>query len=151
MADSIRELILQSLEIQMQAITTGNGYDIDVQNVERARRVFTVGELPAIAIFDNAEDSVSNFNFNQIKMEIAVELHGDAGAVNRSIYGNTLLASLKRAGLSGDVEHGGNASGTRITASSVNYPPDDDVTTVTVLVTFSIDYEEIIGDPFTKP
>jgi hypothetical protein len=151
MADSIRESILQSLKAQLAAILTANGYELNVLTVARVQRVFIDTELPAIGIFDNDELSVNSFNFTRNKVEIVVEFHADAGVENRSVYANRMLADLKRAVLSADVTHGGLAESTIITAATVQIPSDDDQTTLAVLVTFTVDYEEITGDPYTTP
>ena len=151
MADSIREKIIQSLAAQLAAITTVNGYDINVITVARAQSVFAADELPAISIFDGNEEPEPNYNFEARTMDVQVDIHGDAGVENRSAYANKLLASLKKAGISGDNTHGGNAERTSITATVINFPPDDDVTEMSVSVTFSILFEEITGDPYSTP
>jgi len=151
MADSIREKIIQSLAAQLATITTANGYDINVITVARAQSVFADYELPAISIFDGNEQPEPNYNFDARTMDVQVDIHGDAGVENRSVYANKLLASLKKAGISGDNTHGGNAERTSITATVINFPPDDDVTEMSVSVTFSILFEEITGDPYSTP
>lgn len=149
MADSIRELVIQSLAAQMATITTANGYDVNVGLVERARRVFAEALLPAIGIFDAEEESTSKFDFDSNTMLVIVELHSDAKEENRSIHANKLMACIKKAGLSGDTRHAGNAQRTGITATAINIPQDDDETVVSVSVSFTIIYEEITGDPYT--
>ena len=151
MAASIRETILVSLAAQVATITTANGYDINVKTVERARRVFESGDLPAVGIFDSVEPSVSQYNMNTNEMQVAVDMHSDALTENRSIHTNKMLASLKKGILSGDTTHGGYASRTSITDSAINIPQDDDDTNVGVSVTFTIIYEEVTGDPYTSP
>ena len=151
MADSIRELIIQSLAAQAAAITTANGYDLNVKTVARVRRFFEDSELPAIGIFDGEEPAEVSFNFSQNKMIVNVNAHSDAAAENRSIHANKMLAALKKGILSADETHAGKAQRTGITASSINYPADDDVTTVSVNIELTITYEEVIGDPYSNP
>lgn len=151
MTDSIRESIIQSITAQLAAILTANGFELNVQTVARAQRIFTENDLPAIGVFDLSEDALNAYDFTQHKLEVSVEFHSDAGAENRSVHGNRMLADLKRAVLNADVTHGGNAQGTIISAATVKFPPDDDITTLSVLVTFTVSYEENTGDPYTAP
>jgi hypothetical protein len=151
MANSIRELVIQSLAAQMATITTANGYDVNVGLVERARRIFTQDLLPAVGIFDDAEETTSQYNFDKSTMSVSVDLHSDAATENRSVHANKLLASVKKAGLSGDTTHSGNAERTSITATTINIPQDDDETVISVSVSFAIIYEEVTGDPYSTP
>jgi len=151
MAASVRETILLSLAAQLATITTANGYDINVKTVERARRVFEPGDLPAVGIFDGEEPSISQYNMNTNEMVVAVDLHSDALTENRSIHVNKMLASLKKAILSGDTEHGGYASRTTVTDAAMNIPQDDDDTNVGVSINLTIKYEEVCGDPYSSP
>jgi hypothetical protein len=151
MANSIRELVIQSLATQMATITTANGYDVNVGLVERARREFTQDLLPAIGIFDAEEETTSKYDFDKNIMQVSVELHSDAKTENRSVHANKLMASIKKAALSGDTTHAGNAQRTGVATTTINIPQDDDETVVSVLVIFAITYEEITGDPYTTP
>ena len=148
---SVRESILESLAAQVAAITTANNYEINVKTVARAQRVFVDADLPAVGIFDNIEPATSQYNMSSNEMDIAVDMHSNASTENRSTHANKMLAALKRGVLSADNTHNGLASRTSINESTINIPQDDDDTKVGVSVTFTIMYEEIIGNPYSSP
>jgi hypothetical protein len=151
MAASIRESIIVALAAKVATITTANGYDINVKTVDRARRVFVDTELPAAGIFDGLEIATGKYNFDAETMRVTVEMHSDAATENRSIHANKMIACLKKAVLSGDTTYSSIAERTMISETSINYPQDDDITTVAVSVTFSIMYEEVTGNPYSNP
>lgn len=150
-ADSIREQILQSLELQLENITTGNGYDFTVATVERARRKFFDTDLPAIGIFDGEETQASEYDYTKSDMLVRVEMHADAGATNRSVVMNKMMATLEKAILIQDTTHSGIAGGTVIGSIEQRLPDDDDSTLVTVVAVIRITYHKITGNPYSNP
>lgn len=151
MADSIREIIVKSVAALMQNIKIVNGYDIDVNVIARAQRVFELNDLPAITIFDLPETTTSAYNINTQLMQVDVEMYGDAESIaNRSPYANTLMASVKKAGLALP-EHNGYATDTHLAGGNIRYPVDDDNTQLSIVVSFMIKYDEIYDDPYSKP
>lgn len=151
MADSIREKILQSVQTQLTAITTANGYAVQVVTVERVRRGFSVDEVPAIGIWEAGETSENDYNDSRNTLSINTEFVADATTTNRSVYANTLLAELKQAILAADRQHGGDAISTSYTGATIRIPEDDNDTQITVVASFNIVYAEVAGDPFTIP
>lgn len=152
MADTIREQIIQSLETQLKNIRTENGYDFTVPtgSIERARRQFFDDQLPAIGLFDGDEAQTSTYGSTRSDMQIRVEMHADAGGMNRSIFMNRMKASLEKAIMSQDTYHGGLAGGTKIAGFELRLPADDDDAQLTVVAIAQITFTTVTGDPWTQ-
>lgn len=150
-AESIRELILQSLQSQIANMTTGNGYDFTLATIERARRKFVDTDLPAVGLFDGDETQVIDYDDVRADMLVRVEMHGDASTGNRSTFLNKMMANLEKVLLSQDGSHGGLANGTVINNIEQRLPDDDDSTLVTVVAVARITYHKMTGDPYSQP
>jgi len=150
MADSIREQILQAIQTQLETITAANGYDNTVLTVERVRQTFFDDELPAIGIWDEAEETTLHHNKAYQAMEVRLDAIIDAGTSNRSVALNKMRADLKKAIQSGDITFGGISNRLDINGFEPAYPDDDDNTQVTGSMTITVEYYETIDDPYSN-
>ena len=148
-ADSVRESCLQSFESQVSAITTANGYDINITTVERARMFFEMTSGVYASIIDGEETTERRMNKNYQNMLVSCQLHADAGSTNRSTQANKMLAAIKKGILSADTTQGGYAERTYLESSEIKYPDDDDSTIVHVNASFRIVYKEVVSDPYS--
>jgi len=147
-ADSKRERAIQAIESRLLTIAISNGFNLDIKNVNRARRSYDDSELPAISIFDGIESSEYKYSKSTNILELNVEAHNLYGDINPSVMANMMIADIIQAITNGDTTLSGLVDSIQYSGSDINYPEDGDVT-VSALVSFNILYSFNKGDPYT--
>lgn len=149
MADSIRERVVQALVARLQGVNTDNGYSFS-PTVYRAVRELLDTSLPAITVWDQAEETAPRGGSLVQSMTVQVETMREADGGNFSVIGNQSIADIKTVIFSADSTMGGIADGINLVSSSIEYPESGTsiVKTVTDIV---IMYSEKRGDPATHP
>jgi hypothetical protein len=152
MANTIRELILQDLQVQAAKITVVNGYNTNIGGTTaRGRSAFGPGELPAVNIIDKPEEVEKRFGKNACTMEVLIEAIVDYGDSNPSVISNQMLGDLIKAFTNTTFK------ATLTEVDSIQYIrggtddyPEEKHKTVGAFATFQIKYNTDLGDPYTQ-
>ena len=146
---SIREQVVQGLVARLGVVSVGNGYSFS-PTIYRAVRELLDTSLPAITVWDQAEETEPRGSALVQAMTVQIETMREVDDKNFSIIGNQSLADMKRALLAPDSTLGGIADGINLVSSSIEYPDSGTITckTTTEIVVM---YSEIRGDPDSTP
>jgi len=150
MQESVRELIVQFLAARLEKIQTANGFSVDA-TVQRAQLDVDPAGLPAAVIWDADETADrEDFGGSRVTLPVRVELIGEPGTDNPSVYGNRLLRDLRMAvEVYGD-ELAKLAESVVYSRGEIVYP-EAGKTVVAVSVVFTIVYLTAKGDPTSRP
>ena len=96
MADSIRELIIKDLGVQLAKVTVANGYQFDMGVPERAKKAIDTRAYPLSVYFPQPEDNERKFGKDSITTFIRVESHMLIGTANASVLQEKMLADLRK-------------------------------------------------------
>ena len=145
---SIRELILRNVVTVLEAISTANGYQVNVQEVFRVMVVNSnVTEYPAIVVVPESETKTETpLLCYQTKMIINLECYVDE-LENVSEEVNILLADVEKA-LMVDHTRGGNAIDTTLIGADFIYGEDTKPYGVAIAM-IEIVYRTRTTDPFS--
>lgn len=149
-ADSIREQVVQAITARLATMTEAGGYSMTPGVVARAVRQFEPGQLPAVSVWDQDEESAPGYGFEARAMTVLVECFTDASGEDYSTAGNRLLADVKRALLSYSTPLDDLARDVAYEGGTINYPePGGDVVATEQRLIFT--YLETLGEPDQQP
>lgn len=98
MSDSIRETILAALKTALEAITTGNGYNLTIARVDRIRaNPINHPQYPSINIWEqrgNAE--IDPKGYIKHTLDVVLEVWSESGGVDLSQQINKHLADVEK-------------------------------------------------------
>ena len=146
---SIREQVVQALVVRLGAVTVGNGYSFSPTRYRAVRELLDTS-LPAITVWDQAEETETRGSALVHAMTVQVETMREVGDQNFSIIGNKSLADMKRALLAPDSTLGGIADGINMVSSSIEYP-DSGTSICKTTTEIVVMYSELRGDPDSTP
>jgi len=152
MPETIREKILQAVEIRLKTITEENGFNLDLHdNVYRAIRPQAAADRPLAVIWDAEQAPAPDYGNSSYIMNVAVEIvdqytdgKGPSVAANQGM-GDVILAMI-----GGDRTFGGIAKGI-IEQNTVPEFPQKGHDTVGLTASFQIKYVTVLGDPYSQP
>lgn len=150
MSDPIREKILQAVAARV-AVINGVGYSVNLgSRIYRARRSFTVDELPAAAIWDGDEAASDDcYGITEQIMEVSVELHA-AVSEEPSPQANRLLVDGRKAMETYDSALQALVSRVAYAGGGPTYPAEGSAI-LSVRLRYQITYATVRGDPYTSP
>lgn len=149
MSDSIRERILQTVAARVATIT-GQGFSVDLRReVYRARRSFTVDELPAAAVWDGDETATDGYGSTEQTMDVAIEIHCACDS-DPSPLAQGLIADGRKAMETYDSALAALTSRIGYAGGGPTYPADGE-SIVSVRLRYKITYSTVRGDPYTQP
>ena len=147
MADTIREKILANIETQLKTITKANGYNNNIQLVERYKiDAASVSQLPALFIYDGVDTLESEQSYAYTRTA-SVEIAGWVRSHdNMSVEANLLLGDTHKC-IMADRTRGGYAMETKI--EMLDFFIGKNKTVGGFIMTLSVLYRTKPDDPFT--
>lgn len=149
--DTIAKQNIDAIKTRLQAILVAGGFNTNAgAQVYVGRRSFDENDtLPAVTVFDNGEQS-EEIGSKRVRNELVVSVEGFAAPSGDSLTATSdLVGDIKKAVLLDDVSLGGLAQYLGYRGYSAQ-PPRDGGTISSVLVNFSVVYDERYGDPYTS-
>lgn len=141
---------IEAIKSRLQAILISGGFNTDAGGqVFVGRRSFDENDtLPALAVFDNGEES-QELTSMRVRNELVISVEGFVAAGGDALTATSnLVGDIKSSVLLADISLGGLSQYLGYRGYQVQ-PPRDGSGIGSVLVNFSIVYDEGYGAPYT--
>lgn len=152
MADTIREQIISAYLARLADWTTGNGFNYSCgESVERAKAEVNEADLPVVVLWPQPETAEFAYGINRCSMVLKLEVLALVENENRSVVQERLLGDAIKimtdpavtvASLVAEIAYqGGGPAGTEKAEETVT----------AISAEFKVEYETVVGDPYSTP
>ncbi len=142
MADTIRELIIQDIKTQLGTLSDYTVY--------RGITQYQNADLPVIALLPELEESSREYGIQKSTATININAIQVMGDTNPSVLAEQMLGELIACIIGGRANIS-NIEDIRYTGGGSEDYPDAEEQTIMVQCNIEVDYETLIGDPYSQP
>jgi len=144
MADTIREKVIQDIVTQLETLS---GYTVFRGKSEITKQ--DIPNLPIITVLPQVETSERQYGVQSNVMPVNIHAVKITGDTNPSVVGEKILGELI-SGVVGNSSNISNIEDIKYTGGGIDTYPTEDEQAVSVQCSIEVDYETVIGDPYSQ-